>query len=343
MFRFAFAKFSFLLILIPALIAFFVWGFRQKRAALARFGDIELIQKLTATVSPRRQRWKAALIVLAVLMMTLALLRPQWGTKLRTVKREGQDILVALDVSKSMLGEDIKPNRLAKAKHEIGTLMDHLEGDRIGLVAFAGEAFVQCPLTLDYGAARMFLDAMEPDLIPVPGTAMGEAITKAMAAFDQSDRKHKVLLLITDGEEHVGEPVELAKEAAKQGIVIYCVGIGSPQGVPIPDLDENGRRLGFKKDDKGEVVVTKLDEITLEKIALETGGKYYRGSAAEDELSHIYDDISQMEKKALASQQFAQFEDRHQVLIILALLLLLIEGLLPERRRIKGEWRGRFQ
>lgn len=343
MFRFAFAQFSFLLLLVPALIVFIVWAFRRKQAAMARFGDIELIQKLTATVSPRRQRWKAALLVLTVLSLTLALLRPQWGTKLRTVKREGQDILIALDVSKSMLAEDIKPNRLAKARHEVASLINRLEGDRIGLVAFAGEAFVQCPLTLDYGAARMFLEAMEPDLIPVPGTAIGEALKKSMEAFDQSERKHKVMLLITDGEEHVGEPVELAKEAAKAGIVIYCVGIGSPQGVPIPDFDENGRRIGFKKDRQGEVVMTKLDEITLEKIALETGGKYYRGSAGEVELERIYDEISAMEKKALASQQFAQFEDRHQVLIVLALLFVLIELLLPERRRLKGEWRGRFQ
>lgn len=343
MFRFAFAKFSFLLLLVPALIVFIVWAFRQKRAAMVRFGNMELIQKLTATVSPRRQRWKSALIVLTVLALTLALLRPQWGTKLRTVKREGQDILVALDVSKSMLAEDIKPNRLAKARHEIASLIDRLEGDRVGLVAFAGEAFVQCPLTLDYGAARMFLEAMEPDLIPVPGTAIGEALKKSMEAFDQSERKHKVMLLITDGEEHVGQPVELAKEAAKAGIVIFCVGIGSPQGVPIPDFDENGRRIGFKKDRQGEVVMTKLDEITLEKIALETGGKYYRGSAGEVELERIYEEISAMEKKALASQQFAQFEDRHQVLIVLALLFVLIELLLPERRRLKGEWRGRFQ
>ncbi|MCK5147426.1 VWA domain-containing protein [bacterium] len=325
------------------MILFIVWAFRQKKAAMARFGSIELIRKLIATVSPQRQRWKAGLLVLSVLFLVLALLRPQWGTKLRTVKREGQDILIALDVSKSMLAEDIKPMRLAKAKHEIMSLIDKLEGDRIGLVAFAGEAFVQCPLTLDYGAARMFLDAMEPDLIPVPGTAIGEALKTSIEAFDKTERKHKVMLLITDGEEHVGDPVEIAKEAAQAGIVIYCVGIGSPQGVPIPDFDADGRRIGFKKDDKGGVVMTRLDEITLEKIALETGGKYYRGSASEVELDRIYDDISEMEKKALASQQFAQYEDRHQILIIIALILLITELLLSERRRIKREWRGRFQ
>ena len=343
MFRFAFQNYLYLLILIPFLILFFVYAFRQKRKAMALFGNLALVQKLSQSVSQKRQVWKAILLVLAFFFLALSFARPQLGTKLRTVKREGQDIMVALDVSLSMLAEDIKPNRLEKAKHEIGSLIDKLEGDRVGLIAFAGKAFVQCPLTLDYGAAKMFLDVMEPDLIPVPGTAIGEAIQRSVTSFVEKERKHKILILITDGEDHVGKPLEMAKAASKEGVVIYCVGIGSSQGVPIPLYDGRGNRTGFKKDRKGEVVMTKLDELTLEKIALETSGKYYRASPGEVELDRIYDDIEKMEKKALASEQFAQFEDRFQILVGFALFLLVLEVLIPERRRLKREWKGRFE
>ena len=343
MFRFAFSHFLYLLGLIPLLFLFFVYAFRMKRKAMAIFGNLALVKKLTSSVSRKRQVMKAILLVTAVLFMILALARPQLGTKLRTVKREGQDIVIALDVSLSMMAEDIKPNRLEKAKHEIGSLIDKFEGDRVGLIAFAGKAFVQCPLTLDYGAAKMFLDFMEPDIIPVPGTAIGEAVLKAVTSFVEKERKHKVLILITDGEDHIGKPVEMAKAASKEGVVIYCVGIGSSKGVPIPIIDERGNRTGFKKDRNGEVVMTKLDELTLEKIALETGGKYYRASPGEVELDKIYGDITKMEKKALASQQYAQFEDRFQGLVGLALFFIVLEVLIPERRRLKKEWKGRFE
>jgi Ca-activated chloride channel family protein len=342
-FRFAFPRVVYLLGIVPVLILFFVYAFRQKRKAMELFGRIDLVEKLTRSVSRKRQIWKVVLIVCSFFLLVLSLARPQLGTKLRTVKREGQDIVIVLDVSFSMLAEDIKPNRLEKAKHEIGSLIDKLEGDRVGLIAFAGKAFVQCPLTLDYGAAKMFLDIMRPDLIPIPGTAIGEAIGKAIDSFVEKERKHKVLILITDGEDHIGKPLDLAKVASKEGIVIYCVGIGSSKGVPIPMIDEKGNHVGFKKDRHGEVVITKLDELTLEKIALETGGKYYRASPGEVELDKIYEDISKMDKKALASQQFAQYEDRFQGLLGFALFLLILEIFIPERRRMKKEWRGRFE
>jgi Ca-activated chloride channel family protein len=343
MFRFANHYWLYALALVPALAAFFIWTFRQKRKALARFGNLMLLERLSRSTSRRRQIAKAAMLVGAVFVLLLALARPQLGTKLRTVTREGQDVVIALDVSRSMLAEDIQPSRLEKAKHEIASLIDRLSGDRVGLVAFAGRAFVQCPLTLDYGAARMFLDFMGPDLVPVPGTALAEAIRKSTDAFVEKERKHKVLILITDGEDHEGEPMEAAKEAAKEGVVIYTVGIGSPQGVPIPEADASGYRTGFKKDRNGQVVMTKLDDVTLEKIALETGGKYYRASTGEAELKQIADDISKMEKKGLASQQFVQFEDRFQSLVGVALMLLVLEAAVSDRRRLRKEWRGRFE
>ena len=343
MFRFAFPQLLILLGLVPLLALFFVFAFRQKKRAMARFGRLEMMQKLARSVSPRRQILKVSLLAAAVLFMVLAAARPQLGTKLRNVKREGQDIIIALDVSLSMMAEDIAPNRLEKAKHEITSLIDKLQGDRIGLIAFAGRAFMQCPLTLDYGAARMFLDSMDASLIPQPGTAIGEAILKASGSFVEKERKNKVLILITDGEGHEGDPLEIAKVAAREGVVIYCVGIGSSKGVPIPLEDERGMDRGFKKDRDGEVVMTRLDELTLEKIALETGGKYYRASSGEVELDKIYEDISKMEKKALSSKQFAQYEDRFQGLLAVALLVLVLEVLIPEAKRIKKAWKGRFE
>lgn len=342
MFRFGFPQLLHLLWLMPALVVFFVFVFRWKKKALIRFGNLEIVQKLIYSVSRKRQILKIALLVGAVGFMALSVARPQIGTKLEEIKREGVDIIVALDVSLSMMAEDIKPNRLEKAKHEIEGLIDRLQGDRIGLIAFSGVAFVQCPLTLDYSAAKIFLDIMDPDLIPEPGTNIVDAIATALKAFEQMERKYKVMVLITDGENHGDDPLKIAEEAERQGVKIYTVGIGSVKGEPIPIVSETGVRQGFKKDRKGGVVVTKLDEITLEKIALQTGGKYYRATTGEAELDKIYDEISRMEKKQLASLQYSQFEDRFQYVLIFAILFLVIEMLLPERRVVKREWRGRF-
>ncbi len=336
MLRFANSYFLTALWLLPLLIVFFVWVFRAKKRALARFGHLELVRKLSRNTSKRRQVWKSIWITVAVAMLILGAARPQIGTKIEEVKREGVDILVALDVSKSMLARDVAPSRLEKAKHEVEGFIKRLRGDRIGLIAFAGVPFVQCPLTLDYGAAGIFLDVMDPNLIPTPGTAIGSAIEKAIETFDQQERKHKVLVLITDGEDHKGDALEMAKEAERQGIVIYTVGIGSPKGQPIPDAD------GYKKN-QGEVIITKLDELTLEKIALQTNGKYFRATSGEDELDKIYDEIFAMEKKELGSLQISQFEDRFQWLAGLALFFLLVELILPERVKIREEWRGRFE
>lgn len=342
MLRFANIFLIWLVALIPALVVFYWYAFRQKRRAMERFGNLHLMQFLAGSTQRTRQIWKVILLIITTGLMVLAILRPQIGTRLEEVKREGQDIIVALDISASMLAEDIKPNRLTKAKHEIESLIDKLKGDRIGLIAFAGVSFVQCPLTLDYGAAKIFLDIMDSKLAPRSGTAIGEAIRTAIGAFNQKERKYKVLILITDGEDHETEPLKWAEAAQKEGIVIYTVGIGSREGVPIP-IGESSGQSGFKKDREGQVIISKLDEVTLEKIALQTNGKYYRASSGEEELDKIYDDIQGMEKKELGTLRFTQFEDRFQFILIIALILLIIEYFLPERNEIKREWKGRFE
>ena len=342
MFRFHNIYFLYFLSLIPLLMLYYIFVFRKKRSALEKFGNLDLVKKLTASVSKKRQIWKVVLIIFAVFFMILALARPQIGTRLEEVRREGVDILIALDVSLSMKAEDIKPNRLEKAKHEISSLIDMMKGDRVGLIAFAGVPFVQCPLTLDYGAAKLFLNIMDVNLIPQPGTGIAKAIDMAVKTFESRERKYKVLILITDGEDHMEDPLEAAKRAEKDGVVIYTVGVGSIKGVPIPMYSENSSNIGFKKDRKGQVVTSKLDEVTLEKIALQTNGKYFRASGGEDELKKIYEDISRMEKKELASVKFSQYEDRFQFFLIVSILLLIIELFIPERKRIKKEWFGRF-
>jgi len=324
------------------LLGFFIWAVKYKKWLLQRFGNIEILQKLMRSYSPGRRNLKMTLLIFSYIFLVIALANPQIGTKLEDVTREGVDIIVALDVSQSMLAEDIKPNRLEKAKHEVGKLIDMLQGDRIGIVAFAGIAHVQCPLTLDYSAAKLFLSIIDTDLIPQPGTAIGSAIEKAVKAFNIEERKHKVLVLITDGEDHESDPVETAKEAEKEGVIIYSVGIGSPQGVPIPLYDRYGNQSGFKKDRQGSVVTTKLDIVTLQKIALQTGGSYYPASSSDSELKEIYEAISALEKKELVSRQFSQYEDRFQILLAIGLFLIVLEIFIPERKRIKREWRGRF-
>ncbi len=343
MLRFAESEILYLLSLLPILFLFFLWSFRQKRRALLRFGGTKLTERLAGSASRRRQWLKATLLLSGVALLLVALARPQFGSKLETIEREGQDIVIALDVSLSMLARDIQPDRLQKAKHAMSSLINMSEGDRIGLIAFAGEAFVQCPLTLDKRAATMLLNAMGPDLIPVPGTALTSAMQKSLTLFPEQEEKHKVLILMTDGEGHTGEPLEAAKEAADKGVRIYTVGIGSTQGTPIPLEKDRQAQRGFKKDGEGEVVMTRLDEVTLREVAERTGGKYYRASSGVAELQELYADIAGMDKKTLSSLQVTQFEERFQILVLIALCLFVVELIVADRRKIEVVWQGRFQ
>jgi Ca-activated chloride channel family protein len=328
------------LLLVPVLGFFFWWAIMRRKKLLARFGDIPLIMRATSGISYPRQVSKAVMILVAVLFLSLALAKPQLGTHMEMMKREGIDIMIAVDVSRSMEALDVKPgpiSRLDKAKQEIRSMInpERLQGDRVGLITFAGEAFIQCPLTLDYAAARMFLDVVDPEIVPVQGTAIGEAIHTAISGFERKERKHKVLLLLTDGEDHNTNPLGAADAARKEGIKIYPVGIGNPEGEPIPIYNRRSERIGFKKDDEGNVVVSKMDETTLQKIALATGGKYYRATPSELELDKIYEDIAKMEKKELEGKLLLHYDDRFQWPLALALIFVIWEVFIPERVRKK--------
>ena len=330
-----------LLLLAPVCVVFYIWAFRRRRRALADFGSPALMEKLTSATSRVRQGVKAALTVVGFIFMALALVQPQFGTRLELLHRRGVDIMVALDTSLSMLAEDIKPNRLQRACYEIEAFIDRLEGDRVGLIAFAGRSFVLCPLTLDYGAAKLFLDTIDTEMIPVKGTAIAEAIQTGTRALGAQERKYRVLVLITDGEDHAGDPVAVAEEAAEAGVRIFSVGVGTPEGELIPMRE--GGRVDYMKDRQGNIVKTRLDEATLEQIARITDGVYLRASAGGVGLDAVYDQIAEMEKKELESRKYTQYKHRFQWPLALALVCFVSEALLSDRRRGRREWRGRFQ
>ena len=330
-----------LLLVLPLLAGFLVWATIAKRRALMRFARLAMIERLTWNVSRGRQYGKAFLLLVGVLFATLALTGPQFGAKLAMAQRKGVDVVVALDVSRSMLAEDVRPNRLERAKYQIRELLEVLEGDRVGLVVFAGQAFVQCPLTLDYGAIDMFLDIIDAGAIPVQGTAIGDAVRVAARCFDEEDRKHKVIVLFTDGEDHVGEPVEAAEAAAGEGVRLFAVGMGTQTGELIPVRDEKGG-VDFHRNRQGGPVKTRLDEEVLKQMVLATDGDYFRSSLGSGELESIKEQIAGMDQKEFGSTRFTQYEERFQMPLLLALICLFVEAFLGDGKSRQREWKGRF-
>jgi Ca-activated chloride channel family protein len=332
MIRFAHPEYLYGLLLVPALVAFLWLSARLRRRSLARFGTPRMLGRLTEGASPVKRLWQATLASLALVFLVVAIANPQIGTRMEEVKQEGIDLFIALDVSLSMRAEDIKPSRLDKAKLELRSLIDRLAGDRIGLVVFAGDAFTQFPLTTDYSAANLFLDVVDVDAVSMPGTNIGAAITRGLESFDFEEPTTKVIVIITDGESTEGDAFEAAEEAAGKGVLIYAIGLGSPAGSPIPVYGAAGEQTDFKRDRQGNVVVSKLDEESLEKIAGIGSGKYFRASAGQDELEEIYKAINALEKREFGVKQFTDYEDRYQVFLLAALVLVVMEALLTEKR-----------
>ena len=332
--RFGDPIYFYLLWCLVPLIFFMVWGMRKKQQLTLKFCGNPLLSKLVHPGVEKRHRSKTIFVVLAILFLILALTRPRWGYEWENLHQRGVDVIVALDVSSSMLAEDIKPNRLERAKRKISDLLDMMEGDRIGLVAFAGTSFVQCPLTLDYGAARLFLSAIDTQLIPVQGTALGDAIKTSVKAFRSQEKKSKALILITDVEDQMGKALSAAKSASDQGVKIYTIGIGGEIGAPLPNTSGAG---GFRKNQQGEVILSKLDETILQQIALETGGSYVRSVTGDIDLNTIYKDQikKNIEKKELKSERRKIWQERFQWFIFIALLFLVAETCLSEKRSLE--------
>jgi Ca-activated chloride channel family protein len=330
LFRFANPDFLYLLLLLPVLILLYILNIIRKRKALKRVGEASLVNRLIPEMSKIRPAFKFVLQLIAVATGIILLARPQFGSKIEDVKKQGVEVIIALDVSNSMLAEDIQPDRLTRAKQAISRLVDNLDNDKIGLIVFAGDAYIQIPLTTDYISAKMFLSAITPDIVPKQGTAIGSAISLGMRSFSPGEGKSKAIIIITDGENHEDDPVKEAGEAAKAGIIIHTLGIGSTEGVPIPIM-RNGKK-DFLKDEKGNTVISRLDEDILKKIALATNGNYVRASNSNIGLDEIFSDIKKMKKQDLQSTQYTEYNDQFQIFAALTLFILLVDFIIMDRK-----------
>jgi len=330
MFRIANPEYLYALLVIPALIAFFWYSRIQRKKALALFGQKEIMSLLMPNVSSTRPVLKFIVLMFALASIIIGLARPQFGSKLRTEKRKGIELIIALDVSNSMMAEDIQPNRLERAKRAISQLVDKLSNDKIGLIVFAGEAYTQLPITADYVSAKLFLNSISPNIVPTQGTAIGAAIELGTKSFTPQFVGSKAMIIITDGENHEDDPVGAAKTATEQGIVIYTIGMGLPQGGPIPDFS-NGTKT-YRKDRQGNTIVTKLDEGMLQKIAEAGKGAYVRANNAQVGLNNLFDEVNKMEKSELETQTYADYDDKFQYFIGLGMFLIMLDFLILDRR-----------
>ena len=340
--RFAEPMFLWGLLTLPLFALLFVYAYHRRKKLAARFVSLSMLPKLSTSVSPWRRLAKVTILLFAIAFLFVALARPQWGRKMEHIERRGLDLVLLQDISLSMLAEDIKPNRLTRSRHEISAFLESLSGDRVGLVAFSGEAQVMVPLTLDYGTVQMMLKELTPGWL-MPGTNLEKAIRKGMDLYKNSGSagQYSVMILMSDGEELEAAAVNAAKEAAEMGIRIYTIGIGSREGVPIPVPSKNGE-VAYKKDMQGNIVTTRLEDGTLQEIASVTGGLYFYASPGEFQLQKVLTEIASLEKKEQASDRMENYQDRYQIFLGLAALLFLIEALVSERGRKRRIGAGRF-
>jgi len=333
LFRFANPEFLYLLLLLPLMIILFIISSLRKRRVIKKLGDQNLITDLLPELSSVRPILKFVILMVAVASGVILLARPQFGSKIEDVKKQGVEVIIALDVSNSMLAEDIQPNRLTRAKQAISRLVDNLDNDKIGLIVFAGDAYTQIPVTTDYVSAKMFLSSINPEMVPKQGTAIGSAISLGIRSFTPGEDKSKALIIITDGENHEDDPVSAAEEAAEAGVIIHTIGIGSEQGVPVPVI--SGGRKDFLRDIDGNTVITKLDEDILKRVALSANGNYVRASNSNIGLDEIYGEIRKMKKQELESTIYNEYNDQFQIFAALALFMLILEFIIMDRKNRK--------
>lgn len=338
MFKFEHPIYFYAFIAIPVMLFLVFIYFIQRKKRLNRIGDQKLVRNLIPYSSRTKRILKIILFILGFSSLILALCNLQTGSKLTEVKREGADIIVCLDVSNSMLAQDLQPNRLTRAKYALEKMIDALEGDRLGLIIFAGEAYVQLPITTDYGAAKIFLESIGPGMVPVQGTNLEAAIKKASESFSNDIAKNKAIILITDGENHESAAIDAAEACAAKGILINTIGIGSTNGVPIP-LIEGGEIKGYRKDKDGQTVVTRLNSDLLKSIAGKGNGVYVQATQADVGLNAVLNKINELDKAEIESKMYTDYEDQFQWFLGLSLIFLFIEFLISER---VSEWYKRL-
>jgi Ca-activated chloride channel family protein len=319
--------------LLPLFIAIFIWYSYRTKKNLKKLGEFGLIEQLVPEVSKTKKTSKFILFLFSFSFLILGLCNFQTGSKMQEVKREGSDIMVCLDVSNSMLAQDLSPNRLERAKMAIENMIDKLQGDRLGIIVFAGEAYVQLPITTDYSSAKLFLESINTKIVPTQGTNIADAINQAVESFGKDEGKNKAIVIITDGEnneEDKESAVSAAEEASKKNIVIHTIGVGSAEGVPIPNIID-GYAAGYKKDNAGNTIVTKLDAKILQDIAEKTKGVYVQASSSDIGLDAILTKIGELDKKQMESKMYSDYEDQFQIFLLAAFLFLVVETFIPER------------
>lgn len=328
--RFYNPEFFYLFFIIPLFIGLHLFALHERKRKILSIGDASLVKEMSSSCNYKLRNLSFVIFLMGIFFTILALVRPQYGKKVEKVKTKGLDIMLVVDCSNSMLAEDIKPSRLEYTKSEIASFIDNLRGDRVGITAFKGDAQVVCPLTLDYSAVKLFLDILSPNVITTPGTNIEIAIKKAKDALmiKEEEAKYKVMVLITDGENLEGTPLSAVEEVREAGIKIFTVGIGTPMGEPIPIKDENGNVTEYMKDESGNVVMSKLDEETLQRIALITGGGYSRLS-----IKKVQTALYEMEKKEFEEKYETAYEDRFQYPLALAIMCFLAMYFIPERKK----------
>jgi Ca-activated chloride channel family protein len=331
MFRFANGQYLYLLLVLPVLIALYIMFVHISRRNLARFTSNMFFDLLMPDRAPGRKTFKFILYLFVLFFLIIALARPQFGSKLEEVKREGIEMIIALDVSRSMLAEDIKPNRLERAKQAIINLVNRMQDDKIGMIVFAGDAYTQLPITTDYISAKLFLADINTEIVSKQGTAIASAIELAVKSFTQDQEASKVLVIISDGENHEGDAVAAAEKAKAAGIKIYTIGMGDASGAPIP-LTRYGGQGGFLKDRQGEVIISRMDPTMLRKIAATADGEFFRASTGNVGLSRLYNELNRLNKSEIESKIYSEYEDQFYYFVATALLLLIIDLLILERK-----------
>ncbi len=329
MFRFAHVELLYLLIVIPLLVVFYVVAVGRKKKAIAEFGNPELLKPLMPLLSFKRGAWKFVMLLVALVFVILGVAGPQFGSKLQQVQKQGVELMVVLDVSNSMMAQDIKPSRLDKAKMAIARMVEKLSNDKVGMIVFAGDAYVQLPITTDYSSAKLFLSNITTDIVPVQGTAIGAAIDLAVKSFTPETETSKAIIIITDGENHQDDAVEAARRAREQGITIHTIGMGLEQGAPILEKGKPGQ---FMKDGSGNIVVSKLDAETLGEIARAGNGLYIRASNTEVGLSTLLDEINSMQKSLLEEKVYSDYDEKYQYFLLAGLFFIFLEFMILGRK-----------
>ncbi len=318
-----------LLLILPALafLAYVVW----RERVLGKHGDKQLLMALMPERSKYKVYIKFVLLVLGFSALVVGMANPQIGKKVETVKLKGADVFVAIDVSNSMSAEDLKPNRISRAKQFVSRLVERVKNDRIGLIVFAGHSYVQMPLTSDKAATKIFLNSITTDMVPTQGTSLAEAIRMAMESYSEEDGKYKALIILSDGEDHEGEALVAAEEAEEMGVVIHTIGIGDPKGAPIPMMGKNGKS-DFKRDTDGSIVLTKLNELALQQVAATANGKYFRLGSGTEELDFLVEELEGLEKRELSEKQVTDYKSYYYLFVLIGFVLLILEFLMAERR-----------